>query len=178
MKKCTAVLLSAVILAGCGSSKTYFSSNIRQSVEKSGNSLQQIQYYIDRDITLRREMEIGETRVEGGTVQVENGKQIVTLRLKKNTPGVCVLTKPGQIGVAFETGNKRFLLFERPREASWADPYRLVSEFVSGKPYVMYEGKRYEVVNNGAQAAVQITKTEEKKIIRTERNMAGRKVSR
>lgn len=178
MKKSIAILSCAVILAGCGSSKTYFSSNIRQSVEKSGNSLQQIQYYIDRDITLRREMEIGETRVEGGTVQVENGKQIVTLRLKKNTPGVCVLTKPGQIGVAFETGNKRFLLFERPRNASWADPYRLASEYITGKPYVIYEGKRYEVVNNGAQAAVQITKTEEKKIIRTERNMAGRKVSK
>lgn len=178
MKSVLGLLVLATMLTSCGNSRTYFSSNIRKSVEQSGNSLQKIQYYVDRDITLRRELEIGETRIEGGTVQVENGKQIVTLRLKKNTPGVCVVTKPGQIGVSFETGAKRFLMFERPREANWADPYRLVTEYINGKSFVLYEGKRYEVVNNGAQAAIQITKTEEKKIIRTERNMGGRKVSK
>jgi len=44
------IVMVPVILASCGSSKTYFTSEVRSRVEASHVPLQKIQFYADRDI--------------------------------------------------------------------------------------------------------------------------------
>ncbi len=49
------------------------------------NSLKKIQYYADRDIVLKREMETGVTKVSSGKLKLENGHYVNIITLKKNT---------------------------------------------------------------------------------------------
>ena len=74
------VLLAA--LAACSSSKVYFSTQVRQKVENTGTPLTQLQYYVDRDVELSREILKDETKVTSGVVRFENGKNLNIITLK------------------------------------------------------------------------------------------------
>ncbi len=78
-----------LLLAACSSPKTYFTSSIRNCVENNRVPLEKIQFYADRDIVLRRDMETGETKVNAGVVKFENGHYVNIVTLPKNTP-VCL----------------------------------------------------------------------------------------
>ncbi len=147
MKRIPALLLLlTVILASCGSSKTYFTSSIRTRVEGSQVSLKKIQYYADRDIVLKREMETGVTKVSSGKLKLENGHYVNIITLKKNTPGVCTYVSATAIGIAFETGDSKFLTFGKTKQSTPDDPYRILANSWEGEfGLVMYEGKQYYI---------------------------------
>ena len=93
MKKAILYVSIALMLTACSNSKTYFTPSIRNYIEKGNQNLKKVQFYVDRDIVLRRELSTGETKVTSGKVMIENGRTINIVTIKKNTPGVCVLEK-------------------------------------------------------------------------------------
>jgi hypothetical protein len=171
-------LIIPFALLSCGSSKTYFSASIRQSVEGSHQRLEKIQFYADRDIILRREMDTEEAKVHSGKVKIENGHYVNIITLKKNTPGVCTVVRNNAIGVSFEQGENKFISFGKTKYAKPEDPYRiLANEWVDDYGVIMYEGKQYHIEPEGTEASLMIKTKIYKKSVQAERDMKGRKVA-
>jgi len=172
------ILLSAILASSCSSSKTYFTQAIRDDVERSQVDIRKIQFYADRDIVLKRELDNGEVKVTSGKVQFENGHYVNVITLKKGTPGICTLLKSGVVGVSFEDGNDRFLTFGKTRYAQPSDPYRiLANDWVKDRGVITYEGKLFHIEPAGTEAGILI----KSKWLQTNkvesREMKGRKVA-
>ena len=153
-----AIISSALILASCGNAKTYFTPAIRDRVQANSVPLTSIQYYVDRDIVLKRELEKGETKVTAGTVKFENGHYVNIIILKKGTPGVCTMaSNPNKISISFETGSGNYINFGRTKMGTDDDPYRvLANSWVSDYGIVTYEGKSYHIESAGTEASIMI----------------------
>ena len=173
------ILIALVIItafASCCSSKVYFSPNIRQKVENTGTPLTQLQYYIDRDVEISREILKGETKVTSGEVRVENGKDLNIITLKKNTPGVCTQALADKVYISFEVGEGKFLTFGRTKNGNDEDPYRiLANSWIGDFGSINYEGKKY-FIHSGTEASILIKTSELNKIDVNKRQMKGRVV--
>ncbi len=165
------------LMVACGSPKTYFTSSIRAQVENSHQPLEQIQFYSDRDIVLRRDLQTGETKVTSGKVKIEHGHYVNIITLKKNTPGVCTVVKNNVVGISFESGENKFLNFGKTKFAKPDDPYRiLANEWINDYGLITYEGKQYHIQSSGTEASIMIKTKLLKKSKTEEREMKGRKV--
>jgi hypothetical protein len=172
------VILLPILIAGCGTSKTYFTQAIRQDVEQSHADITRIQFYVDRDIVLRRDLDNGEVKVSSGEVHFENGHYVNIITLRKNTPGVCTFLKDDVVGISFESGSDKFLTFGKTRHASPTDPYRiLANEWVKDYGIIYYEGKPFRIESSGTEAGILIRSKwlENSKV--ESREMKGRKVA-
>ncbi len=167
-----------LLLAACSSPKTYFTSSIRNRVENNRVPLEKIQFYADRDIVLRRDMETGETKVNAGVVKFENGHYVNIVTLPKNTPGVCTVVKNNIVGISFEAGDNKYLTFGKTKNAQPNDPYRiLANDWVSDYGVINYDGKKYHIQPEGTEAAILIKTKMLKTYSLEERKMKGRTVS-
>jgi len=177
-RKLVLFVLVPFILASCSSSKTYFTSDIRARVEASHQPLDKIQFYADRDIVLRRDIDKAEAMVASGKVKIENGHYVNIITLKKGTPGVCVMAKGNAICISFEQGSDKFLTFGKTKLAGPDDPYRiLANDWVEDYGTVMYEGKEFHIQPEGGEASIMIKSSVLKKSVVEEREMKGRKVA-
>ncbi len=165
-----------VVLTSCSSSKVYFSPNIRKKVENTGTPLSQLQYYIDRDVEISREILKGETKVTSGVVRFENGKDLNIITLKKNTPGVCTQALADKVYISFEVGEGKYLTFGRTKNGNDYDPYRiLANSWIGDFGSINYEGKKY-FIHSGTEASILIKTSELNKMEVNKRQMKGRVV--
>ncbi len=165
-----------VILASCSTPKTYFTSQIRTRVEKNSIPLTKLQYYIDQDVELRRELIKGETKVTSGKVKFVDGKYLNIIVLKKNTPGVCTMSSPERMQISFEMGDGKSLTFGKTKNAQITDPYRiLANNWVNDYGIISYEGKQYYIASGG-NASILINTSALKTEEVNKREMKGRTV--
>ncbi len=165
-----------VVFTSCSSSKVYFSPNIRKKVENTGTPLSQLQYYIDRDVEISREILKGETKVTSGVVRFENGKDLNIITLKKNTPGVCTQALADKVYISFEVGEGKYLTFGRTKNGNDYDPYRiLANSWIGDFGSINYEGKKY-FIHSGTEASILIKTSELNKMEVNKRQMKGRVV--
>lgn len=171
------ILIALVVITAftsCSSSKVYFSPNIRQKVENSGTPLSQLQYYIDRDVEISREIIKGETKVTSGVVRFENGKDLNIITLKKNTPGVCTQVLADKVYISFEVGEGKYLTFGRTKNGTDDDPYRiLANSWIGDFGSINYEGKKY-FIHSGTEASILIKTSELNRMDVNKRQMKGR----
>ncbi len=170
-------ILCITLFASCSSSKTYFSTSIRQKVENIGTPVTQLQFYIDRDVELSREILKDETKVTSGEIRFENGKNLNIITLKKNTPGVCTKVLPDKIIISFEVGDDKFLTFGKTKFSLDTDPYKiLANSWIGDFGSINYEGKKY-FIHRGGNASVQIKTNELNKVEVNKRKMTGRVIT-
>jgi len=163
----------------CSSSKTYFTPQVRAKIENAGVDLKKIQYYIDENIELKREITKEEGKVSKGKVRIENQKYIDIITLEKHTPGICSQAFPDKLLISFEKGDNKFLTFGKTHNASATDPYKILAFewYNNGEGRVNYEGKSYHITS-GTQSSVMIkTKFVRKADKITARGVNGLKVS-
>lgn len=173
------LVVFALVFTACGSSKTYFTSAIRRSVEASHQKLEKVQFYADRDIVLRREVDKEDAKVSSGKIKIENGHYINIITLKKNTRGVCTAATTNTIGISFEPGSNYFLSFGKIKNANPEDPYRILANaWIDDYGVVNYEGKEYHIQPEGTEASLMIKTKVYNKLVREEREMKGRKVAK
>ena len=159
LKNAVPVIL-VVVLSACGTSKSYFTTEVRSRVEKSSVSVQQLQFYIDRDVELRREVSYKDTKVTSGKVKLVNGKYVNIIKLKKNTPGVCTGFYTGSLNIAFEKGDGEYLTFGLPENAEYTNVYQIVGQpWTNGQQKVFYEGNAYYIQPGGTGAKLLINKS-------------------
>ncbi|MBL7812530.1 MAG: hypothetical protein JNL57_09935 [Bacteroidetes bacterium] len=179
----TIASLLIIIISSCGVKKSYLTGDIRTTIESGGVNLMAIQYYVDRDVELRRELSSGETKVAGGKVKFENGKYIHIIRLKKYTPGVCTKAYPGSLQISFEADDGKYLTFGIESSGGGTSKiYQLYAqEWVKsginiGTGKINYDKQTYYVQPSGTDAKIMIKKSIAMKKKVKKRTMKGRKV--
>jgi hypothetical protein len=172
------IVLLAAVLASCSSAKTYFTPEIRSRVEANSVPLSKVQFYVDRDIMLKRELDKGETKVNAGKLKFENGHYVNIITLKKGTPGVCTTSGNNKVSISFEAANSNYLNFGRTRIGTSADPYRILADnWVNDYGIVTYEGKQYHLEPSGTEASILIKSKWLKTTKVEKREMKGRTVA-
>lgn len=178
------LVVFTLYLASCGSPKSFFTVAVRDRLEENSVPLNQLQFYVDRDVELRRELTSGNIQVSSGKVKFENGKYVHVILLKRNTPGVCTGIKNNKLDISFETGDGKFLTFGVTSNVSPETSYQLFAQewINSGKGTgnefgkITYDNQVYYIQPGGAKAKIMIRKSVVAKFEVKKRVMKGRKV--
>lgn len=104
------LLLAAFLFASC---KTYFTHGIKTDLEANGLNLKKIQYYVSKDILLKRYIEKSETKVASGEVKTDQGKYIEEIIIEDGTKGICDSVGEEELYIRFEPGKGKVLRFAR-----------------------------------------------------------------
>ena len=172
-----AICIIGLSISSC-SRKISFNTDIRNRVAATNTPLTKLQYYVDRTVELKRVITTGDTKVSSGTIKVENGKTIQIIKLKRNTPGVCISESPDKMIVSFEEGAGKYLTFALPRGASIKSSYvlQLASLDKNGVATINYDGLTYNVASQGIFAKLKVKKSTATKMNVKKTKMKGRKV--
>lgn len=179
----TLTLFCVIGLTSCSTtSKSYFTVDTRNKVEQKSIAVDQLQYYIDKDVELRRELSSGDVKVSSGKIISENGKYLNIILLKAGTPGACTHIGNNSLDIAFESGDDKNINFAVPERAGSNAVYSLAPEkWISnynspeiGK--ITYDGQVYFMRFDGAHPKLMIKKLSKDKYEVNKRVMGGRKI--
>ena len=162
--------------------KSYFTVDTRNKVEEKSIPVDKLQFYIDKDVELRRELSSRDAKVSSGKVKIENGKYINIILLKQGTLGVCTQARKNSLDIAFESGDGKNINFGVPERSGSNSVYSLLADqWVSnynnpeiGK--ITYDGQVYFMRFTGARPKLMIKKTAKDKYEVNKRVMSGRKI--
>lgn len=169
-------LLCIVLFGSCAAHKSYFTSDVRTRLEKNNISVEKLQFYVDRNVELRREVASRDAKVTEGKIRLINGKYVNIIRLKKYTPGVCTGFYTNSINIAFESGDGNYLGFGVPPYGSGNAYQILAQDWKNGAGKIIYEGNTYFIMPDGVEAKLLIDKNIiDRSDVKT-RTMKGRKV--
>ena len=168
-------------LASCTPMYT-FTTDIRKTVEADSIPINKLQFYVDRDVELRREVSSADTKVSSGVIKFEGGKYVHIIMLKRNTPGVCTKINQNSLQISFETGDGKALTFGVTGVSSPNEAYRIfANEWVNidgarvGR--ITYDNQTYYIQAGGEGARLLIKKSAVIKSKVDTQTMSGVKVS-
>jgi hypothetical protein len=136
-------------MTGCNN-KIYFTQSVRNQLQKYNQPLNKVQFYIDRKITLTREVQ----RFDSAGNKFLNRNII---KLKTNTPGVCSIIQDSLLCINFENGKLNFIMFGINNKSKPLDPYRILAKSWS-KDYgiIKYEDNQYHMPISESYAGIMI----------------------
>ena len=178
--------LAVLFVLGLTACKTipnsYFTVDTRNMVEQKAIPVSKLQFYVDKDLELRRELSSREAKVNSGKIIFESGKYINIILLKAGTLGVCTRENSNSLDIAFESGDGKDLKFSVPERASSNTVYTLTSDqWVKnynnpeiGK--ITYDNEVYFMRYAGTRPKLMIKKSANDKFEMNKRVMKGRKI--
>ena len=145
-------------------SMSFFTTDIRKRVEADSVPLNKLQFYVDRDVELRREVSSADVKVSSGEIKLVNGKYIHIIMLKKGTPGVCSKIHQNSLEISFEMGDGKTLTFGVTGVTTPNEVYRIfASEWIAeenGKiGRIKYENETYYIQPGGEGARLMVKKS-------------------
>lgn len=170
------VILTIFLLSSCaGTRKVAFTQDIRNILESKNIDLTTLQYYVDGDVVLAREISSDTAKVVKGEVVLQNGKYYETITLKSNTPGVCTAVYPNRVSVSFDANNNNFLPFVQAAN----NAYQILNNDVYGNnvSVIWYNGLQYILNYTGHIPNLLIKKSVINKSNTDNKIMKGRKIN-
>jgi len=187
----TTITLSVILvlaLSSCSTlQKSYFTVDTRKRVEAISIPVEKLQFYIDKDVELKRELATRDAKVTSGKVVFENGKYVNIVILKAGTQGVCTIARNNTLEISFENGDNKNIRFGVPEKAGstavyslyadeWTNSYSTYNPNVVQVGKIVYDGDIYYMRFNGERPKLMIQKTAKDKYQVNTRVMSGRKV--
>lgn len=150
-------LAFVLLMASCSSRTTSLTSGIVESQNWSEHDLRRIQYYLNQDIVLERQVRDRGSEIVVGEVIMRDGRQIERLVFPRGTPGVFV-RKLGEDRYAFSfepRHDDRFLVFTaNPKRGG---VYLLSAQnWHEGRGQLNYAGNTYFTVPGSGLAGLEI----------------------
>lgn len=172
------ILLSASLLSLTSCARlTYFTDDLHKEQGWTDGDLKRIQFYVSKDIVLKRQLTGGKSEIISGKIKVENGNKIEQVVIPKGTPGTFVFSpKEERFAVAFEEGgDKRYLMFGP--SPKYSERFVLMaSDWSRRTGTVNYDGKEWKVNSDAAYAALLVNLKKVDKYDKNSRTAKGRKV--
>lgn len=169
--------LGLLTLTSCSSRLTYFTEDLYDEQGWTENELKRIQFYISRDVRLKRELTGGSSEIISGRIKVEDGRKIEEVIIPKGTPGAFLFSpKRDRFAISFEEGgNKKYLMFGP--SPKYSDKFVLLaSEWKRRSGEVNYDGKKWRISSEDAFAALLVDMKKVNKVDVSSRTAKGRKV--
>jgi hypothetical protein len=138
-------LVSFLFLTSC-QTLSPFTQELRQDIALTDSELDRIQFYLSKDIVMRREFSGSQSRIEGGEIKVVDGRKVEEVIIARRTPGVLLFSpERDTYAIGFEEGfNNRYLMFG-PNPRSGGQFVLLASEWKSNVGRVTYDNRAYWV---------------------------------
>jgi hypothetical protein len=106
MKK---IVILGLVLFSCLSCKTLLTTSIKARIKAAEIDIEKVQFYNTKTIVLFRELNSNKGEAQNGKVKFMNGKYYEFVKIKKNTPCICVKDSTNNLEVSFEeTGTLKF----------------------------------------------------------------------
>lgn len=174
------VLIAVILLTlgACGPTLTPFTERLYEQNRWTQEDLKRIQFYVSNDIVLRRDFASTDSRIEGGTIRIEGGKQIEEVVIRSGTPGVFLFSpKSERFAISFEEGgDERYLMFG-PSPRAGGRFVLLASDWERREGTVTYEGRRFKVDTDSAYSSLMVDLKRSNSIAKKSRTASGRKVN-
>ena len=185
----TLSIISLIALSSCSTlQRSYFTVDTRKRVEERAIPVEKLQFYVDKDVELRRELSARDAKVNSGKVVFENGKYVNIIILRAGTLGVCTQKLNNSLEVSFESGDNKNIRFAVPERATSNTVYSLFADQWVSSPNtfnpsnisqvgkIVYDGEVYYMRFNGERPRLMIQKSARDKYEVNKRVMTGRKV--
>ncbi len=184
----TVILCLAVTtcLFSCSSSKKMaknyvpFTRDLRLKLEKGNIDLKEVQFYVDQELVLSRNLGVLKVEVRSGVVKLKNGKYINEVIIPAFTPGICESADNDKLMVSFEKGNN--LAFGPGSGYTFNEFVLYGTEWKNGSASVTFDSNKFRAscgsCSDVASATLLIKKKEVEKMERKSRTLKGRTVSK
>ena len=172
-----AFALGLLMLTSCSSRLTYFTEDLYEEQGWSQEDLKKIQFYISKDIRLKRELTGGSSEIISGKIKVEDGRKIEEVIIPKGTPGAFLFSpKENRFAVTFEAeGDDNYLMFGP--SPKYSDRFVLLaSDWKRRSGKVSYAGKSWRISSEEAYAALLVDMRKVSKVDVNSRTAKGRRV--
>lgn len=145
------------LLASCGPTLRPFTQDLYEEYGWTEADLQRIQFYVSKDIVLRRQLNTGTTEISSGEIKIVDGKEIEEVIIREGTPGVFLFSpKTNRLAVSFDSGSDtRFLMFG-PNPKVNNRFVLLGSDWDRRSGKVTYDGQSYWVDSEVAYASLMV----------------------
>lgn len=134
-----------MFMASCAS-KVFFNEDARMKLEKREIGLDELQFYNDKEMLLRRKTTSRQIAADGGVVSKTEGLRVQDLRIRRATACRVDSVAPNAIYIRFELGEGQVLKFYKNQFGYyqvWAD------RWYAGRGNIVYGGKDYVVERIG-----------------------------
>ena len=181
MRSCSYIICFALItfLAISCNNKIYFSNDMRIELENNRIDLMKLQYYIDKDVILTREISSVDAKITRGSVVFQNGRYFKNVLLRRFTKGACIGVYQKRMDIAFELGDNKNIIFSIPKLNNKNNVYTLTNEgaFSNISNFITYDGKQYQLSFKGNSPKLMINGRVVEKVKMEDRIMKGLRVS-
>lgn len=149
MKNLIFTLFALAAMTSSCTKTLYFTQDFRGEVENMGFELENIQFYNDREILLKRVLTSKDQALEKGKITTEKGKQVEIISIPVNTAGICIDKTDTWVKIKFEQGENRHFTFLRSPTGS---SYQISNgrEFIKSGGTILYADKQYDVATGYA----------------------------
>jgi hypothetical protein len=110
MRRSLVILALIVTAAGCSNLEP-FTEGLRQQYRIDDDAALKLQYYVDGDIVLEREVTTPSVEVKHGKIVSRAGKYINQIAVEHLTPGVAVVASASRLEVSFDATSTSTLVF-------------------------------------------------------------------
>lgn len=172
-----AILSLALITTSCGPEMVPFTTDVEYETGLNKEQLRNVQFYTSAPIVLYRELNNIVTEVTRGEIKMMNGRQVEQIVIPPNTPGVVINGNAERLGVSFEKGTDRFLVFgKNPRQSN---AYTLLAkDWKNNEGSVQYDGREFKVNTASASAYLVVNMKRFKDLNVSSRTAKGRTVGK
>jgi len=174
IKQIALFFLGVLFLASC-SNKIYYTSELNAKVAQRNLTVHKIQFYVSKNIVLKRILPQDNAELANGEIRFEDGKLIDQVIIKKNTPGTCEFIDNGFMFMTFEEGGNKLLKFNPSKNGQY---YQL---FINQDPAnfrkVTYDTCVYTIQTGADKARLWVRKDQDYILKVTNRVAEGKKVN-
>ncbi|MFT5382617.1 MAG: hypothetical protein ACI81W_000001, partial [Saprospiraceae bacterium] len=169
-----------LLISSCSPKLTPFTEDLQQENGWSESELKQIQFYVSKDIILRRQATKGVSKIEHGEIKIVDGKRVEEIVIKKGTPGVFLFhPKENRFAISFESrkNDDPYLIFGPSKKANGRYTLRAKdwdSNREGGK--LTYDSKTYFTPTASAYAVLLVDLKRIKDTKVKSRTAGGRKI--
>lgn len=172
MKNILILLAVGVALTACNK-KVIYNANLRSNLDSKTITPDKLQFYIDKDVEMRREIASNNTKITDGKIQYTKGREVELLNLKKLTPGVCITFNDTALKVAFDQQN--YLTFVN--EGGEQKNYVLhTTTNANGQHEILYGNQTYIVPESATHTHILVKRKDANKLKVKTKKIKGRKI--
>ena len=166
-----------ITFSACSPKLSPFTERLHNEFNWSDADLEQIQFYVSRDIVLQRNFSKGESKITSGKIRVINGREVEEVIIRKGTPGVLLFSpKEDRFAVSFEEGERYLMFGPNPKQGSRY--VLLAKDWNRSRGKVSYDGKVYSTDSSSAYASLMVDLRKLRQISVKTRRAKGRTVGK
>lgn len=151
------ICFAVVLLSSCSPSYTHFTKRLYEEEKWTEADVEQIQFYLSKDIILTRSFGGDETNISEGKINVINGRRVERVILGAGTPGVLVhMPKQDRFAISFEESDDNAFLMFGPSENHGDHYVLLAQEWQRHLGQVHYKDKLYTVDAESAYSSLMV----------------------